>query len=99
MNTGPITIEMVCAMRERQVVRELSLPTGATVAEALTSAESLMGPDAMAGIDRSNVGVWGRVVTPETILRNGDRLEFLRGLTADPKEARRRREAVRRRKV
>lgn len=98
MSTVPIIIEMVYAMRERQVVREMSLPAGATVGEALASAESLMGPDVMAGIDRDNVGVWGRAVTLETILRNGDRLEFLRGLTADPKDARRRREAVRRRK-
>lgn len=98
MNTDPITIELVCALRERQVVREMSLPAGATVAEALASADTVMGPDVMAGVDRDNVGVWGRVVTRETILRNGDRLEFLRGLTADPKDARRRREAIRRRK-
>ena len=98
MSRVPITIEMVYATRERQTVQGLSLPEGATVAEALASAEALLGPDVMAGVDRDNVGVWGRVVGPETVLRDGDRLEILRGLTADPKEARRRREAVRRRK-
>lgn len=96
MRPVPITIELVYAARERQVVRAMSLPAGATVSQAVASAEALMGPDVMAGVDRDNVGVWGRVVGPETVLRDGDRLEFLRGLTADPKEARRRREAVRR---
>lgn len=98
MSASPITIELVYATRERQWVREISLPAGATVADALRLADSVLGAEAMAGVDRDDVGLWGRVVGPESLLRDGDRLEFLRRLTADPKDARRRREAVRRRK-
>jgi hypothetical protein len=36
-------------------------------------------------------GVWGKRVTPDYVLREGDRVEIYRPLLADPKEARRRR--------
>jgi uncharacterized protein len=37
------------------------------------------------------VGVFGKLVTPDTRLRDGDRVEIYRPLIADPKEARRER--------
>lgn len=43
------------------------------------------------GVDASTVGIWGRKVTPEQTLRDGDRLEMYRPLTVDPKLARRER--------
>jgi len=97
VSATPITVTFVYATRERQVLREMALPAGATVAEAIASAEAALGPDVMSVADKGDVGVWGRRVGPEGILRDGDRLEFLRPLTADPMDARRRREAVRRR--
>ena len=36
-----------------------------------------------------NVGVWGRLRSPEHILREGDRIELYRPLQVDPKDARR----------
>lgn len=98
MNPAAITVELVYATRTHQWVREVSLPLGATVAEAIAAAEAVLGVDAMQSVDRRDVGVWGRLVSPESRLQDGDRLEFLRHLTADPKDARRRREEVRRRK-
>lgn len=38
------------------------------------------------------VGVWGALVALDRPLRDGDRVEIYRPLTADPKEKRRRRE-------
>lgn len=35
------------------------------------------------------VGIWGQVCTPDTLLRDGDRIELYRALLVDPKEARR----------
>jgi putative ubiquitin-RnfH superfamily antitoxin RatB of RatAB toxin-antitoxin module len=35
------------------------------------------------------VGVWGRACAPETMLRDGDRVEVYRPLAMDPNEARR----------
>lgn len=63
-------------------VREwaLCLPAGARVAEALAAG-------GVVGV----CGIWGRVVAPEQLLRDGDRLEVYRPLTVDPKVARRER--------
>lgn len=99
MKPAAITVEVVYATRTRQWMREISLPIGATVAEAVAAAEAVLGVDTMNEVDRDDIGVWGRSVGPETEVRDGDRLEFLRRLTADPKDARRRREEVRRRKA
>lgn len=41
--------------------------------------------------DVRHCGVWGRTVEPHEELRSGDRLEFYRPLTVDPKVARRQR--------
>jgi uncharacterized protein len=97
----PITVEVVCATRERQVVRNISLPAGATVAQAIAAAGIGSGDDDSSDCFRdlgNVVGVWGRLAGLESVLRDGDRVECLRPLTTDPKEARRRREEVRRRR-
>ncbi|MCA1714563.1 MAG: RnfH family protein [Gammaproteobacteria bacterium] len=64
----------------------LMLPEGATVAAALAACG--LDLDAISGY-----AVFGERVTAATVLRDGDRLELLRPLLVDPKEARRRRAA------
>ena len=64
--------------------RLLELAEGATVAEAM--AASGLALDGVAG-----VAVYGERVTPERPLRDGERVELLGRLIADPKEARRKR--------
>jgi uncharacterized protein len=65
----------------------LSLPAGATVADALHAS----GLRARHGnvLDGLRVGVWNKVKALEEPLREGDRVEVYRALTVDPKEARR----------
>jgi uncharacterized protein len=46
-----------------------------------------------AGLDRSTVGVFGRIVGREELLADGDRIEVCRGAAIDPKLARRARAA------
>jgi len=48
-------------------------------------------------IELGRAGIWGRPVSPETRLRDQDRVEIYRPLIADPKEVRRMRAATRRR--
>jgi hypothetical protein len=87
---GMIAVEVVCALRERQIVIELSVPAGTSVRAAL----ELSDVRNRVGISGdAQVGIYGRVVTRETILRDGDRVEIYRPLMADPKQARRRRAA------
>jgi len=65
---------------------EVDLPAGATVAEAVDAS----GLVRQYGIDRARFGfaVYGRRVSPETVLAEGDRIDLTRPLEVDPKAAR-----------
>jgi uncharacterized protein len=80
----PITVTLVEAWAERVSVRELRLPEGATLHDALTAA----GLVTEAAMNEGSVGVWGKQVPADTRLVNGDRIERYRPITADPKAAR-----------
>jgi putative ubiquitin-RnfH superfamily antitoxin RatB of RatAB toxin-antitoxin module len=86
-----IAVELVHSPRAGQIEqRMLTLPAGATVGEALRAG----GP--AAPVPELRIAVWGRLLAPgevdTTVLRDRDRVELLRPLQVDPKEARRRRE-------
>lgn len=66
----------------------LDLPAGSTALAALR-ASGLAGRLGDEVLDSLTLALWGRVVDAQTVLRHGDRLELLRGLQVDPKEARR----------
>jgi putative ubiquitin-RnfH superfamily antitoxin RatB of RatAB toxin-antitoxin module len=86
----PITIEVVYALAHEQTVITLRLPRGSTAAQALVkSGLAARHPD----LDLSEVklGIYGRLVSADTVLEDGDRVEVYRPLSADPKQARRRR--------
>jgi putative ubiquitin-RnfH superfamily antitoxin RatB of RatAB toxin-antitoxin module len=86
----PVRIEVVLAYPEQAWRVDLSLPSGATVADALALARALPGfPPVEIGPE--DVGVFGRKVAFDHGLQAGDRLELYRPLTADPKDARRKR--------
>lgn len=68
----------------------LSLPGGATVADALR-ASGLLGRHGLVADASLAVGVWGRLRALDSPLRDADRVEVYRGLLVDPKEARRQR--------
>ncbi|UNK50013.1 RnfH family protein [Lysobacter sp. S4-A87] len=78
-------VEVVRAWPHRFEAIDLELPEGASVADALKAA----GLDADA--ETTGYAVYGVRADPGTRLRDGDRLELLRPLQADPKESRRRR--------
>jgi putative ubiquitin-RnfH superfamily antitoxin RatB of RatAB toxin-antitoxin module len=88
MITAPLKVEIVYARPERAIVKNLALPPGSRVADALRLAA--LDPD-FSGVDLANspVGIFGRLTRPEEVLRDGDRLEIYRPLAADPKAARR----------
>lgn len=71
----------------------LDLPQGSTVRDALRLSGFLgavgdLSEEALAAGEWS-VGVWGRRERPGHVLRDRDRVEVVRGLKVDPKEARR----------
>ena len=81
-----IRVEVIRAWPRRFEAVAVRLPEGATAADAL-AASGLASPD----IDA--LAVFGERIDAATVLRDGDRLELLRPLLADPKDARRRRAA------
>lgn len=94
----PLAIDLALADAPGQVQLEcLRLPAGATVADALR-ASTLVRALPAAQLDALVLARWGKPVAPEAPLHAHDRLELLRGLLVDPKEARRlryRRDGVR----
>ena len=82
--SGRIHVEVIQAWPRRHETVRVDLPEGATVAEAIAAAG--LTPGGHAG-----VAVYGDIAAADQRLRDGDRVELLRTLTIDPKEARRRR--------
>ncbi|KGK56816.1 hypothetical protein FHR47_002004 [Xanthomonas arboricola] len=82
-----VQVEVVLAWPDRYSSVQLEVPQGTTVAEAVASS----------GLTRdctpAALAIHGVVVRPEQALCAGDRIELLRPLLLDPKEARRRRAA------
>lgn len=83
-----LRIEVVHALADRQQLVALNVAEGTTAGQA-AAASGLP----VAGM---RLGIGGRVVAAAAVLRDGDRVELLRPLAADPREARRQR--ARRRK-
>ena len=93
---GDIHVEVAVGVAPREVLRvRLRLPAGSTVRDAMRASglfEQVPGlnEDALAA-GRWSIGVWGRKERPGHVLRERDRIEVVRGLNVDPKEARRQR--------
>ena len=75
-----LRIEVVHALADVQEAVQLLLPEGATAGEAVEQS-GLRAADL-------RIGIGGKEVLPAHVLRDGDRVELLRPLAADPKEAR-----------
>lgn len=85
---GSIQVELAWSPRAGEVQRRLlCLPPDATIADALAESGSSLAADWV-------TAVWGQVRDASHALCDGDRLELLRPLAVDPKEARRRRHRV-----
>lgn len=84
-------VELLRAWPRRFERAELDLPDTATVQEAVAAAGWANDPEIGA------YAVFGQRVSGDAVLQEGDRVELLRPLLADPKEARRQRAELRRR--
>jgi putative ubiquitin-RnfH superfamily antitoxin RatB of RatAB toxin-antitoxin module len=85
-----IDIEVVYALPAKQTLLRQQVAAGTTVLEAVRVSGILeMHPEI--DIATSKLGVFGKLVKPDTVLREKDRIEIYRPLIADPKEVRRKR--------
>lgn len=83
-------MQVVYALPARCWTFAVELGEGACVADALAKAELGANLPGVA-VDPARLAVFGRSVTPQAKLHDGDRVEILRPLEADPKQARRQR--------
>lgn len=96
--TGIISIEIACALPQRQVLLALQVPAGTTLQDAVMRSGILaqfateFSAHDLAAL---RFGVFGKLEkSPQSrLLREGDRVEIYRPLQIDPKEARRARAA------
>jgi putative ubiquitin-RnfH superfamily antitoxin RatB of RatAB toxin-antitoxin module len=83
-----ISVQVAFATPQTQVIMDLALKEGASIAEAILASGICarfpeLDPDAL------QAGVWGKVRSRDFPLREGDRVEIYRVLKVDPKDARR----------
>jgi|SRR5579863_413889 len=86
---APIRVEVCYAKADVQAVVALTLPAGTTAAEA-AERSGLKARFPEIDLSKNALGVAGKRVEADQPLKDGERLEILRPLTADPKETRRR---------
>ena len=82
-------IEVIFALADRQDIAIVELAEGAVAGQAIAASGMFERHGLSAA--RVQLGIFGRIVSPEGRLHDGDRIEILRPLAMDPKEARRRR--------
>ena len=85
---GRLNVEVVFAMPDAEDRVQLAMESGVRAIDAVR-ASGLQ--DRQPEIDMRNpkIGIFGDSVSPDTLLRNGDRVEVYRPLRFDPKELRR----------
>jgi uncharacterized protein len=90
MSDDKIKIEVAYALPHEQTLLKLSVPQGATIAEAV-NLSGLLGKYPEIDLVKGKFGLFGKLSKVDTVLREKDRVEIYRPLLADPKEVRRKR--------
>ncbi|MCK6392113.1 RnfH family protein [Zoogloea sp.] len=86
-----INVDVCYALRDRQEIVHLRLPEGCTVQRAIEASGLLQKHPEIDLAKGNKLGVFAKLVKPDTVLRDKDRVEIYRPLIADPKEVRRKR--------
>lgn len=86
-NDTTITVEVAYALPHKQALLKLNVPAGTTALAAAQQSGITEKFDAV-DLENATLGIFGQVVAPAHVLREGDRVEVYRPLIADPKEVR-----------
>lgn len=85
-----IHVQVCYARLDRQWLREITVGSGTTLQTAIMCS-GIMQEEPEIDLSVCRVGIYGKSKTLDTVLREHDRIEIYRPLTADPKESRRKR--------
>jgi putative ubiquitin-RnfH superfamily antitoxin RatB of RatAB toxin-antitoxin module len=86
--TIDMRVEIIYASADEQDVLEVDLDEGATALDAV-HASGIARRRVEIDLARLQLGRFGRRIAPQALVQEGDRIEILRPLPVDPKEARR----------
>ena len=81
-------VEIVFALPERQVLETVVVAAGDTVLDVIAKS-GLREAFPVYEIDGLAVGIWGREVPRDQVVKENDRIEIYRPLELDPRAARR----------
>ncbi len=89
-NVKIFLVEVVYALPEEQILISLDVEQGTTAEQAVTLSGIL---EQFSDIDltKNKLGIFGKAIKTDQVLRDKDRVEIYRPLIADPKESRRKR--------
>lgn len=87
-----ISVEVAYALPQKQEVLSLKVRSGAQVSEAIARSGILQDFPEI-DLASAKVGIYGKQVKLDAVLRDKDRIEIYRPLIADPKEIRKKRAA------
>jgi uncharacterized protein len=90
MADGLLHVQVCYARPDVQVVRDLDVPAGTTLRQAIERSGILRDWPEI-DLAACRVGIFGKLKDLDAVLREQGRIEIYRPLIADPKEARRRR--------
>ncbi len=68
---------------------QIDVPEGSTLKEAI-EASGLLKRYPKIDLDKQKVGIFGKLAKLDTVIKEGDRVEIYRPITADPKKVKRR---------
>jgi len=96
-STEMITVEVACALPDKQKIVSLAVASGTTARQAVELSR-IAGEFPDLAVESAPLGVFGQVLgtkglagAEEYVLQAGDRVEIYRPLLADPKEVRKQR--------
>lgn len=95
-NPKLVRVEVVYARSGEQALVSLEVEEGTSAREAIERSGILQRYPEIR-LAQGYIGIFGKVVGPNSVLRDGDRIEIYRPLIVDPKQARRTRAERRKR--
>ncbi len=84
-----MNIGVAYASKFKRLWLKLEVPDGSTVREAI-ELSGLLAQFPEIDLDTQEVGVFGKIVALDGVLKHGDRVEIYRPITADPETVERR---------
>ena len=93
-----INIEVAYALPDEQVILSLDVPNDCTVEDAIKRS-GILEAYSQINLETDKVGIFGKMCKLNGSLRDKDRIEIYRKLIADPKESRRQKAEMERKKA